>query len=43
MEERAAREVEEILAGHKPEPLPADIRRDIKKIVDREQAWIDAR
>jgi trimethylamine--corrinoid protein Co-methyltransferase len=43
MEERAAREVEEILVGHKPEPLPADIRRDIRKIVEREQAWIDGR
>ncbi|HEY75317.1 MAG TPA: hypothetical protein G4O00_03935 [Thermoflexia bacterium] len=38
MEERAAKLVEEILAGHKPEPLPADIRRDLRKIVEREQA-----
>jgi trimethylamine--corrinoid protein Co-methyltransferase len=43
MEGRAARQVEEILAGHKPESLPTDIRRDIKKIVEREQAWIDGR
>jgi trimethylamine--corrinoid protein Co-methyltransferase len=43
MEERAAKKVEEILTSHKPEPLPADIRRDIKKIVKREQAWIDRR
>ena len=38
MEERAAKLVEEILAGHKPEPLPADIRRDLRKIVEREQS-----
>ncbi len=38
MEERAAKQVEEILAGHEPEPLPADIRRDLRKIVEREQA-----
>ncbi len=43
MEERAARQVEEILASHKPEPLPPDVQRDIKKIVEREQAWIDGR
>jgi len=41
MEERAAKQVEEILASHEPEPLPADIQRDLKKIVQREQAWID--
>jgi trimethylamine--corrinoid protein Co-methyltransferase len=41
MERRAAQQVDEILSSHKPEPLPADVQRDIKKIVDREQAWID--
>ena len=41
MEERAARKAEEILASHQPEPLPPEVKRDIKKIVEREQAWID--
>jgi trimethylamine--corrinoid protein Co-methyltransferase len=43
MEERAARQVEEILASHQPEPLPPDVQRDVKRIVEREQAWIDRR
>jgi len=43
MEARAARLVDEILANHRPEPLPADVQRDIKRIVEREQAWIDRR
>jgi trimethylamine--corrinoid protein Co-methyltransferase len=43
MEERAAQQVEEILANHQPEPLSPDVQRDIKKIVEREQAWIDSR
>jgi len=43
MEERAAQQIEEILASHEPEPLPPDVQRDIKKIVEREQAWIDSR
>jgi trimethylamine--corrinoid protein Co-methyltransferase len=43
MEERAARQVDKILESHQPEPLPADIQRDIKKIVEREQAWIDSK
>jgi len=38
MEERATHQVEEILTSHKPEPLPPDVQRDIKKIVEREQA-----
>jgi trimethylamine--corrinoid protein Co-methyltransferase len=41
MEERATQQVEEILAGHKPEPLPTDIQRDIKKIVEREQEGVN--
>jgi trimethylamine--corrinoid protein Co-methyltransferase len=41
MEARAAREVERILAGHRPEPLPPDVQQDLRKIVEREQAWID--
>ena len=43
MEGRAAERVEEILAEHEPEPLPADIQRDLKKIVAREQEWSDSR
>ena len=43
MEERAAQEVDRILETHQPEPLPPDIQRDIKKIVEREQVWIDSR
>jgi trimethylamine--corrinoid protein Co-methyltransferase len=34
--ERAAERVEGILAEHQPEPLPADVQRAIKKIVERE-------
>jgi trimethylamine--corrinoid protein Co-methyltransferase len=41
MEQRATKQVEEILAGHEPEPLPADVRRDIKKIVEREQEQVN--
>jgi trimethylamine--corrinoid protein Co-methyltransferase len=41
MEQRAAQKVEEILASHKRESLPPDVRQDIRKIVEREQAWID--
>lgn len=43
MEARAAKMVDEILASHRPEPLPADVQREIKKIVEREQAWINSR
>jgi trimethylamine--corrinoid protein Co-methyltransferase len=43
MEERATQQVEEILSSHKPEPLPPDVQRDIKKIIKREQDWIDRR
>ncbi|MBM4425563.1 MAG: hypothetical protein FJ030_19660 [Chloroflexi bacterium] len=41
MEQRAAALVDEILESHTPEPLPADVQRDLKKIVEREQAWSD--
>jgi len=43
MEQRAAREVDRILAKHEGEPLPADTQRDLKEIVRREQRWIDGR
>jgi trimethylamine--corrinoid protein Co-methyltransferase len=40
MEERAARQVDQILESHQPEPLPADVQRDLAAIVRREQAGI---
>jgi trimethylamine--corrinoid protein Co-methyltransferase len=43
MEERAARQVDKILASHEPEPLPPDVQQDLKKIVEREQAWINSK
>ena len=43
MEQRAAAWVDDLLAKHEPPPLPDDVQRDIKKIVEREQAWIDQR
>jgi trimethylamine--corrinoid protein Co-methyltransferase len=43
MEERAAEQVDQILASHRPDPLPADVQRDVNKIVAREQEWIDSR
>jgi trimethylamine--corrinoid protein Co-methyltransferase len=41
MEERAARQVDEILKEHRPEPLPDDVQRELSRIVARQQAWID--
>lgn len=43
MEYRAAGRVDEILASHQPGSLPPDVRQDIRKIVEREQEWINAR
>jgi trimethylamine--corrinoid protein Co-methyltransferase len=43
MEQRAAQQVEEILANHEPEPLPQDVQQGVAEIVKREQAWIDER
>jgi trimethylamine--corrinoid protein Co-methyltransferase len=43
MEDRAAQEVDKILSSHQPQALPADVQRDVKEIVEREQAWIDSR
>lgn len=43
MEERAAEQVDQILASHRPDPLPADVQRDVNKIMAREQEWIDSR
>ena len=42
MEQRAAEQVEEILSSHEPEPLPADVQQEIRKIVEREQARVDS-
>jgi trimethylamine--corrinoid protein Co-methyltransferase len=41
MEERAAQQVNKLLESHRPPSLPAELQRDIKRIVEREQAWID--
>lgn len=41
MEERAALQVDKILEQHQPEPLPADVQKDLKEIVAREQARFD--
>lgn len=41
MEQRAAKMVDDILAKHKPEPLPPEIQKAVHGIVVREQAWID--
>jgi trimethylamine--corrinoid protein Co-methyltransferase len=43
MEQRAAKQIDKILASHEPEALPADVQRDIKQIVAREQAWSGGR
>ena len=40
MEQRAAKHVDRLLEKHEPEPLPAGVQRDIKQIVEREQARI---
>ncbi|MFN2227356.1 MAG: trimethylamine methyltransferase family protein, partial [Anaerolineae bacterium] len=40
MEERAAKQVDKILASHEPEPLPEDVQRGIREIVEREQARV---
>jgi len=36
MEERAAKQVDEILTEHEPEPLPDDVQRDLRAIVERD-------
>jgi trimethylamine---corrinoid protein Co-methyltransferase len=40
MEQRAAEKVTEILETHRPEPLPPDVQRDVRRIVEREQKRI---
>lgn len=41
MEARAAKLVDEILASHQPPRLPADIRQEVHRVVEREQEWIN--
>jgi trimethylamine--corrinoid protein Co-methyltransferase len=36
MEQRAGRLIDKILADHEPDPLPPDIQRDLKRIVERQ-------
>jgi len=43
MEDRASKMVDDILANHSPEPLPPEVQRDIKRIVESQQVWIDSR
>ena len=43
MEERAGRLIDKILSEHRVEPLPAGVPQAIHQIVERQQAWIDAR
>jgi trimethylamine--corrinoid protein Co-methyltransferase len=38
MEQRAALKVDHLLESHQPDPLPADVQRDLKQIVARGQA-----
>jgi trimethylamine---corrinoid protein Co-methyltransferase len=40
MEERASKFVDDILSSHKVEPLPADVQKAIKEIVQREQTRV---
>jgi trimethylamine--corrinoid protein Co-methyltransferase len=42
MEERAAKVLDRILKNHQPEPLPVDVQRELRAIVDREQARVSA-
>lgn len=43
MEQRAARQVDRILETHQCEPLPDEVRKQIRQIVEREQVWSSAR
>lgn len=42
VDEKAAKKIDEILAAHEAKPLSAEAQEAIKKIVEREQAWIDS-
>jgi len=41
MEARAAGAIDDLLANHKPEPLPDDIQADLKKLVQSQLDWIN--
>ena len=41
MEQKAARVVDEILENHSTEPLPEPVQKEIQRIVQREQEWIN--
>ncbi|MFO7714811.1 trimethylamine methyltransferase family protein [Desulfosarcina sp.] len=43
LEDKAAREVDRILATHTVQGLPENVQKKIKAIVKREQAWIDGK
>jgi trimethylamine--corrinoid protein Co-methyltransferase len=43
LHERATEEARRILATHKPEPLPDDVAREIRAIVDAADAAVDGR
>jgi trimethylamine--corrinoid protein Co-methyltransferase len=36
MEQRAAEQINQILESHEPEPLPAEIRQELKRIVEHQ-------
>jgi trimethylamine--corrinoid protein Co-methyltransferase len=42
LEERAAEQVDKILESHQPEPLPADVKRDLGEFVEREPTRLGA-
>jgi trimethylamine:corrinoid methyltransferase-like protein len=43
METRAAKQIDTILEKHQVEPLPDEVQKAIRGIVEREQAWINAK
>jgi len=43
IEQRAAAKIDRILATHQPQPLPDDVRQQLKAIIAREQTWSDNR
>ena len=43
MEERAAKQIDAILASHQVEPLLEDVQKALHAIIEREQAWINSK
>jgi trimethylamine--corrinoid protein Co-methyltransferase len=41
MEQRAASQVDQILDRHETAPLPSHVQQELKRILEREQAWAD--